>query len=88
MKYVLTKSIELPSNPPIKIPQYLIKDALLRTILVINLEMDLPKKYNLNLGYILTKALDLDNQENVLYKMSFNKLMNILWNNNFIITKS
>lgn len=61
MKYVLTKSIKLPSNPLINILQYLIKDTLQRTILVIHLKMDHLEKLNLNLGYVLTGVSDPDN---------------------------
>ncbi len=46
---MLTKSAESPSNPPINTPQYLTKNALPCTILVIYLEMNLLEKLNLNL---------------------------------------
>ncbi len=88
MKYVLTRSVESPSNPPINTPQYLTKDAPPRTILVIYLEMDISEKFNFNLGYILTGALDPDNQDDALYKASFIKLMDTLRSDNFITTES
>ncbi len=88
MECVLTGSAESPSNPTINIPQYLIKDALPHTILVIHLEMDISEKFNLNLGYILTRASDPDNQDNALYKASFIKLMDTLRSDNFVTTES
>lgn len=54
----------------------------------IHLEIDLLKKFNLNLGYIQTRALDLNNQDNILYKTSFNKLIEMLQNDNFVIVES
>lgn len=80
MRFVLTRNADLPSNPSIKTPQYLTKNALLYTILVIYLEINLVEKFNLNLEYILTKAL--------YYKTSFNILMDLLQSNNFITKKS
>ncbi len=88
MEYVLTRSAESSSNPPINTPKYLTKDALPGTILVIHLEMDISEKFNLNLGYILTGASDPDNQDDVLYKASFIKLMDTLRSNNFVTTES
>ncbi len=88
MECVLTRSAESPSNPPIHTQQYVIKDALPRTILVIHLEIDILEKFNLNLGYILTGASDPDNQDDALYKASFIKLMVTLWSNNFVTTES
>ncbi len=88
MEYMLTRSAESPSNPPINIPQYLTKDALPGTILVIHLEMDISEKFNLNLGYILTGDSDPDNQDDALYKGSFIKLMDTLRSDNFVTTES
>lgn len=68
--------------------QYLQKDALVRTLLVIHLKADLSEKFNLNLGYILKKAPDLDNQDDTLYKVSYQKLMNTLWKDNFLTADS
>lgn len=68
--------------------KYLPKDYLIYIILVIYLETDLSEKFNLNLNYILIKALDFDNQDNTLYKTSYQKLMDILLSNNFLITNS
>lgn len=64
------------------------KNALLRKIFFIYLEIDLSKKFNLNLGYILIEALYSDNQDDVLYKASFTKLMDILRSNNFVIIET
>ena len=75
---VLTTSAGSRSNLQINTSQYLLKDALPCTILVLYLEIDLPKKFNLNLGYILIWDLDPDNQDVVFYKVSFIKLMNML----------
>ena len=88
MQCVLTRSIELLSNSPIIIPQYLTKESLPHTILVIHLEIDLLEKFNSNLRYILTRILDLDNQDDVLYKASFTKLMDTLQSNNFVTIES
>ncbi len=88
MECVLTKSAESVSNPPINTPQYLTKDVLPRTILVIHLEMDISEKFNLNLGYILTGASDSDNQDDALYKAYFIKLMDTLRSDNFVTTES
>ena len=63
----------------------MIKNALLRIILVIYLKMDFLKKFNLNLEYILTRALDQNNQDNALYKVFFTKIIDILRTDNFII---
>lgn len=54
----------------------------------IYLEMDLLEKFNLNLKYIQTKASDPNNQDNILYKASFNKLMEMLQNDNFVTTEN
>lgn len=59
------------------IPKYLSKDCLVYTILIIYLEVNLSKKFNLNLDYILTKAPDLDNQNDILYKTFYQKLIDI-----------
>ena len=67
-------------------PYYLQKDALAHTLLVIYLEADLLEKFNLNLGYILKGAPDLDNQDDTLYKASYQKLMHTLQNDNFLTT--
>lgn len=64
MKYVLTRIVELHLNPPINILQYPTKNALLCTILVIYLKIDLSKKFNLNSRYILIRVLDSDNKDN------------------------
>lgn len=61
MGCVLIRSAKLPLNPLIKIPQYLIRDEVPCTILVIYLKMDLLEKFNLNLGYILIRASNPDN---------------------------
>ena len=61
MECVLTRSAELFLNLLVKVSQYLTKYLLLHTILVIHLEMNLSEKFNLNLRYILIKALDADN---------------------------
>ena len=66
MKYILTRYAELPSNLLINILQYLIKNTLLYIILIIYLVINLLEKFNLNLGYIFSRALNLDNQDNVL----------------------
>lgn len=52
------------------------------------LEIDLSEKFNLKLRYILIRASDPDNQDDVLYKASFNKLIDILQSNNFITTEN
>lgn len=88
IKCVLTRNIKLPLNPLIKIPQYLKKDALPYTIFVIYLEIDLLEKFNLNLGYILTGVLNLNNQDDTLYKAFVNKLIDTLLCNNFITIES
>ena len=88
MQCMLTRSVELLLNFSINTPQYLIKNSLSHTILVIYLEIDLSKKFNLNLRYILIKTLDLDNQDDALYKASFTKLVDILQSNNFVTIKS
>lgn len=88
MEYILTRSTELLSNPLINIPQYLTKDILSHIILVIYLKIDLWEKFNLNSGYILIKVLKPDDQDNVLYKSFFTKLMNILQGNHFIIIEN
>lgn len=61
MRYVLIRTAKLPLNPVIKTPQYLPRDVVSRTILVIYLRMDLLEKFNLNLGYILIRASDPNN---------------------------
>lgn len=48
--------------------KYLPKNNLVCTILVVYLETDLSKKLKLNFGYIFIKILDLNNQNNILYK--------------------
>ncbi len=88
MEYVLTRSAESPLNLSINTPHYLTKDALPRTILVIHLSMDIPEKFNLNLGYILTGASDPDNQDDALYKASFIKLMDKFRSDNLETTES
>lgn len=85
---MLTKNAELLSNLLINISAYLIKDALPHTILVIYLEMNFSEKFNLNLEYILSKASDWDNQDNMLYKAFFIKFMDILQNDNLVTTES
>ncbi len=62
MEYVLTRNRKSPLNPSINISQYLTKDVVSCIVLVIHLEIDISEKLNLNLGYILTRASDLDNQ--------------------------
>lgn len=84
----MTRSAKLPSNVSIKISQYLIKDILPYTILVIYLDMDLLKKFNLYLGFILVRVLDIDNQDDVLSKIFFNKLMEKLQSEIFVIIKN
>lgn len=51
--------------------KYLLKDYLVYTILVIYLEIDLLEKFNLNLGYILIKTPNFNNQDDKLYKMLY-----------------
>lgn len=68
--------------------QYLSNDSLTYIILVIYLKIDQWEKFNFNLDYILSKALDPDNQDNMLYKTSYQKLIDILWDNNFSISNS
>ena len=58
---MLTKITELASNLGNTTPHYLQKDALACTLLVVHLKVDLSEKFNLNLGYILKGAPDLDN---------------------------
>lgn len=82
---MLTKSVESPSNPSMKMPQYLPGDILPCTILIIYWKVDFLDKFNLNLGYILIKLADLNNKDNGLYKKSFSKLIEISQNNNFVI---
>lgn len=84
----MTRSAKLPSNVSIKISQYLTKDILLYTILVIYLDMDLLKKFNLYLGFILVRVLDIDNQDDVLSKIFFNKLMEKLQSEIFVMIKN
>lgn len=81
---MLSISLRLALSFAVKLLKYLLKDYLVYTILVIYLETDLLKKFNLNLGYILIKTLDPDNQENILYKTSYQKLINTFWNDNFL----
>ncbi len=88
MECILIRSAKLPSNPPINTPQYLTKDALPHTILVFHLEMNISEKFNLNLGYILTRVSDPDNQDDALYKASFIQLMDTLRSDNFVTTES
>lgn len=85
---MLTTIIEPASNLGNTTLYYLQKDVLARTLLVIHFEADLSEKFNLNLGYILKEALDPDNQDNTLYKALYQKLMDILWNDNFLTINS
>lgn len=57
------------------ISKYLLKNGLPYTILNIYLKPDLLEKFILNLGYILTKALDPYNQNNTLCRASYQKLI-------------
>lgn len=68
--------------------QYLLKDGLAYTILVIHLKTNLSEKFNLNLGYILTRAPDSDNQDDTLYRASYHKLMDTLRNEDFLTANS
>lgn len=84
----MTRSAKLPSNISIKISQYLTKDILPYTILVIYLDMELLKKFNLYLGFILVRVLDIDNQDDVLSKIFFNKLMEKLQSEIFVMIEN
>lgn len=84
----MTKSAKLPLNISIKISQYLTKDILPYTILVIYLDMELLKKFNLYLGFILVRVLDIDNQDDVLSKIFFNKLMEKLQSEIFVMIEN
>lgn len=84
----MTRSVKLPSNVFIKISQYLTKDILPYTILVIYLDMNLLKKFNLYLGFILVRVLDTDNQDDVLSKIFFNKLMEKLQSEIFVMIEN
>lgn len=66
----------------------MLKDGLVSTILVIYLKTDLLKLFNLNLSYILIKALDFDNQDNTLYKTFYEKFIDILLSINFLIANN
>lgn len=55
----------------IKISLSLLKDFLVCTILVDHLKADLLKKFYSNLGYILIKVPDVDNQNDIVYKTSY-----------------
>lgn len=68
--------------------QYLQKNILARIFLVIYLEKDLSEKFNFNLGYILKRVLDSDNQDDTLYKASYQKLMDTFWNDDFLTIDS
>ena len=83
---MLTTITEPASNFRGTISHYLQKDALAHTLLVVHLEADLSEKFNLNLGYILKGASGLDNQDDTLYKALYQKLMDTLWNHNFLTT--
>ena len=65
-------------------PLYLQKDALARTLLAVYLKTDLLERFNLNLVYILKRALDLDNQDDTLYKALYQKLIDTLRNDDFL----
>lgn len=56
---------------------FLPKDYLIYIILVVYLKTNLLKKFNLNLDYILIKTLDFDNQNNTLFKIFYQKFINI-----------
>lgn len=64
------------------------KNCLIYTILVINLKIDLLKKFNLNLGYILIETPDPNNLDYMLYKVSYQKFIDIFWSNNFLTINS
>ena len=81
---VLTTIIEPTSNLGDTTPHYLQKDASARTLLVIHLEADLSEKFKLNLSWILKRAPDPDNQDDTLYKASYQKLMDTLRNDDFL----
>lgn len=68
---MLITSAESTSSIASIISQYLPKDNLACTDLVIYLKMDLSEKFNLNLGYILIRASSFDNQDNTLYRISY-----------------
>lgn len=74
---VLTTNVKLAPSIASTISKYLSKDGLARTILVVYLETDFLEKFNFNLGYILIKALNPNNQNNTLYRTSSLKLMDI-----------
>lgn len=61
IEYILTRNVESPLNSSIKRSQYLKKDPLLYTILVIHFEIDFSEKFNLNVGFILIKVSNSDN---------------------------
>ena len=85
---MLTTITDSASNLGGTTSQYLQKDALACIILVIHLKVDLSEKFYLNLGYILKGAPDPDNQDDMLYKASYQKLIDILWNDDFLIVDS
>ena len=85
---MLTTITEPASNLGDTTPHYLQKDALARTLLVVHLEADLSEKFNLNLGYILKGAPDPDNQDDTLYRASYQKLMDTLRNDDFLTADS
>ena len=72
---MLTTSTESAPSIAGRTSQYLPKDGLACIILIIYLETDLSEKFNLNLGYILIKVSDPDNQNDTLYKTAYQKLM-------------
>lgn len=85
---MLTTSAGSASSLAVTSPEYLPKDCLVRTILVVHLETDLSEKFNLNLGYILTGAPDPDNQNDTLYRASYQKLMDTFRSDDFLTANS
>lgn len=69
MLTIIAKSV---LNLIVKTSLSLLKNYLIYIILIFYLEIDLLEKFNLNLDYILSKALDF---QNILYLTSYQKFI-------------
>lgn len=85
---VLTTIADLAPSIADTTSQYLPNNSLACIILFVHLETNLLEKFNLNLDYILKKTSDPDNQDNTLYRASYQKLMDIFWSDNFLTGNS
>lgn len=57
-------------------------------ILIVYLKADLFEKFYLNLGYIRTRVPYPDNLDNMFYRTSYQKFINIFQNDNFLTANS